>query len=391
MRRSPIYDPPEYREWRPDDRLGREYRDRIRRDANRARLVAGLGRERLLGLYLDLLITRFQDIQLKRWVRQGVLSKAWLGTGEEATTVGATAAMNPELDIVSPMIRNAGACHMMGMPLHATFAGYLGTTQSRSRGRDLHVGDVEAGVIPPISHMGSTVTIVAGAALAFRNRNEERVALGWVGDGAVRTAASHEGLRVASRLRVPAIFVIQNNQAALGTRVGDQDSERLRDLALGHGIPVADCDGNNVLDVFACAALARRRCVSGKGPLAIVARTFRMGGHATHDEREARELFDPETFREWGRRDPIGLYEQYLLGEGMPEEALMRIEHEALAGVDAAANKALDGQDPGPRPSSAAYAGFTQGDTLHALRRRLEGPIKMSDAGETANRPDGAE
>ena len=72
----------------------------------------------LLSLYRDLLRTRLHDIGLKRWVRTGVISKAWLGTGEEATTVGTVRALDPgHRDIVSPMIRNAGSLHMMGMPL----------------------------------------------------------------------------------------------------------------------------------------------------------------------------------------------------------------------------------------------------------------------------------
>ena len=70
------------------------YRTRIASDPERAALVGGLGREALLGLYRDLVVTRLQDIGLKRWVRQGVISKAWLGVGEEAVTVGCVAALN---------------------------------------------------------------------------------------------------------------------------------------------------------------------------------------------------------------------------------------------------------------------------------------------------------
>ena len=171
MKRYPAFDPPEYVSWAPDPELVAAYGQ----PSVRPRAAAGgpaLDEEALLLLYRDLLRTRLHDIGLKRWVRTGVISKAWLGTGEEAVTVGTVAALERGRDVVVPMIRNAGALHMMGMPLADLFRGYLATADSPSGGRDLHIGARELGVIQPISHMGTSVTIVAGAALAFRNRGE---------------------------------------------------------------------------------------------------------------------------------------------------------------------------------------------------------------------------
>ena len=266
MRRFPAYDPPEYVDWVPDPDLVAAYHQRLESDEDRATLVAGLDPAFLLGLYRDLLRTRLHDVALKRWVRTGVISKAWLGTGEEAVTVGSVAALEPGRDVVSPMIRNAGALHMMGMPLADMFRGYLATSDSPSRGRDFHIGDMGRGIIQPISHMGTSVTIVTGAALAFRYRGEARVALTWVGDGATRTGACHEGLSVAAAQKVPAVFVIQNNQVALGTRIDQHsmgDPARWPEM---YGIPARSCDGNNVLDVWACTSLAVRRCLRVGAP-----------------------------------------------------------------------------------------------------------------------------
>ena len=78
---------------------------------------------------------RLHDITLKRWVKQGVLSKAWLGTGEEAVTVGNVHALDRSCDLVAPMIRNAGACHEMGMPVVDMLREYLATEDSRARAR----------------------------------------------------------------------------------------------------------------------------------------------------------------------------------------------------------------------------------------------------------------
>ena len=371
VKRYRAFDPPEYHGWRPDPELVREYRQRIEHDHRRWALVQGLREAALLEIYRDLLLTRLQDIGLKRWVRQGVISKAWLGVGEEAVTVGCVAALDRSRDVVIPMIRNAGACHMMGLALEYGFTSYLGTANSPSGGRDFHYGDVGRGVIQPISHMGTSVTIAAGAALAFRNRGEDRVALTWTGDGATRTAACHEGLVSASRWGVPAIVVVQNNQVALGTRLGQHGAGRLKDLPAGYGIVGIECDGNNVLDVYAATAIARESCAEGRGPAIVVAETFRMGGHATHDEREARETFPAKLFEEWGRRDPVGLFEAYLADEGIPASVLTEIEAEATAAVEAAAERALAARGDRPAPEHAIFDGITEGGVLHPLANRL--------------------
>src|SRR5690606_23397324 len=186
-----------------------------------------------------------------------------------------------------------------------------------SRGRDLHIGDLGKGVIQPISHMGTSVAVVTGVALSFKNRGEPNVAMTWVGYGATKTAACHEALNVAAVLGVPAVFVVQNNQVALGTRLEEHGPGDIHQWPAMYGIDAWSCDGNNVLDVYAATRLAVARCRVGKGPAALVVDTFRMGGHATHDEREARDTFPAELFEHWGRRDPIGLFEAYLQQRGI--------------------------------------------------------------------------
>ena len=199
------------------------------------------------------------------------------------------------------------------------------------------------------------------------------MALTWTGDGATKTAACHEGLVFASRLAVPAIIVIQNNQVALGTRLDQHGAGRVEDIPAAHGIAALTCDGNNVLDVYAATALARERCVRGDGPAAVVAETFRMGGHATHDEREARETFADELFEHWGRRDPVGLFEAYLMEEGVPAAALEEVEAEATAAIEGAAERALASRGNRPEPEHALYEGFSEGGVLHGLEGRLAG------------------
>lgn len=373
MQRYPPYDPPEYIDWEADAGLVEAYRELIHQDEERAAVIAALGDDALLDLYRGLLRFRLHDIALKRWVRQGVLSKAWPGTGEEAVTVGAVHALDRDRDIVAPMIRNAGALHEMGMSLERMFHGHLASGDSPSGGHDLHFGDLEQGVLQPISYVGDMVPVITGIAMAFQRRSEQRVALTWIGDGATKTAAFHEGANLAAVQNVPAIFIIQNNQVALGTRLDQHQAGDLRDWPKTYGMAGGYADGNHVLDVYAAVRLAADRARSSGAPSMLVMDTFRMGGHATHDEKEARATFDAELFQAWGRRDPIGLFEEYLVAEEKASrDRLAEVEADVTAEVDAAAEAALAQREVRtPDPAAAEYEGISDGIRQPGLTRRL--------------------
>lgn len=354
MRRFPAFDPPEYIAWTPDADLSRAFRATTEADPARHAVIDGLSRDQHQGLYAGLLRARLHDIQLKRWVRTGVISKAWLGTGEEATTVGPVHALERGRDVVAPMIRNAAACCEWGIPIADMLRAYLGSADSPSGGRDLHIGDIGRGVLQPISHVADVVPVIAGMALTFKIRGEARVALTWIGDGSTKTGTAHEGTNFAAVQRVPAIFIVQNNQVALGTRVDQHHLPgTFADWAASYGISGGAFDGNNVLDAFAATRLAADRCRAGQGPVLLVADTFRMGGHATHDEREARETFPATLFEAWGRRDPVGLYEQYLKEDGWRDAELSEVEAAVTAEVELAAEEAARSREQMPAGETA--------------------------------------
>ena len=356
MKRYPAFDPPEYLSWSPDPALVKEYRERVVADPGRKKIIKRLGREELLTVYRRLLRARLHDIGLKRWVRQGVISKAWLGTGEEATTVGPVFALDPARDFVAPMIRNASACCDMGMPLSDMFRGYLATSNSPSRGRDVHIGSLTNHVISPISPVGTMVPVCLGVAMSAQLRKKPLVALTWVGDGSAKVGVTHEGLNFAAVRKAPLIVILQNNQVALGTRLAQHHlAESFGEWPQAYGVPGWSFDGNNVLDAYAATVLAVETCLNGEGPVLLVAETFRMGGHATHDEREARETFPVELFEQWGKRDPIGLYEEYLKAEGASAELLGKVEAEVEMEVEKAAEDALADKEKLPEPASALH------------------------------------
>jgi len=174
VKRFPAFDPPEYVDWKPDPALIRAFRATIESDPERASIVSALTPDSKLQLYRGLLRARLHDIELKRWVRTGVISKAWLGTGEEATTVGPVHALERGTDIVAPMIRNAAACCEMGMPIADMLRAYLATADSPSGGRDLHVGSFRHGVLQPISHVGDMVPVITGIALTLAEARAAR-------------------------------------------------------------------------------------------------------------------------------------------------------------------------------------------------------------------------
>ncbi len=209
------------------------------------------------------------------------------------------------------------------------------------RGRDLHAGDFARGVYPPISMVGSFVPVLAGVTYAMKRaatKGPTRVALTWVGDGASRTGEFHEGMSLAAPLGVPLVVVLQNNAVALGTRTETHLRGPLEAMAAAYGVPGLECEGNNVIDTCLTARRAVGACRAAKGPALVVATTFRMGSHATHDEAEARRLFSKEVFERWGRRDPIGVYEEWLaaverdLDARVAEDGAIREEPAAATG-----------------------------------------------------------
>jgi TPP-dependent pyruvate/acetoin dehydrogenase alpha subunit len=387
MKRYPMFDPPEYVNWEPVSAIIDEYEDTLRRDPEREKIVSELAENQLLGMYAGMLRFRLHDMTLKRWVKQGILSKAWLGTGEEAVTIGNVHALDRSIDKVGPMIRNAGACHEMGIPIADLLREYLATADSPGKGKDLHVGSMAHGVIAPVSQVGALTPVFAGIALAFKQRGERAIALTWIGDGATKTTAFHEGLNMAAVLHVPAVFVLQNNQIALGTPFNRHQAGPFTAWTKAYGVHGFSCDGNNVLDTYAATRLAVDLARTGRGPAIIFAETFRMGGHATHDEKEAREICPPEMFEYWGRRDPIGMYESYLERRGISQSMLNKVELEVLNEIDDAEKEALASRESRmPAPDTLMQEIYAGQDSAKPETSTAPGRPKAGNTRKTPSR-----
>ena len=224
-----------------------------------------------------------------------------------------------------------------------------------------------------------------GVALSFKMRREARVALTWIGDGSTKNGMFHEAMNFAAVQRLPLIVIIQNNQVALGTRLDQHNRGSFSNWPAAYGVEGGAYDGNNVLDAYAAVKLAADVCRADassdhsnrRGPFLLVAETFRMGGHATHDEREARETFDKKLFEYWGKRDPIGLFENHLIEGTLDLESGRRVrrspslrdrngavlkqaEERVTAEVELATEESLGSRRLPPSPESAGEGVYAE-------------------------------
>jgi pyruvate dehydrogenase E1 component alpha subunit len=186
-------------------------------------------------------------------------------------------------------------------------------------------------------------------AFAARYRGEDKVCLAFCGDGSTSRADFHEALSIASVQSLPNVFVIENNQYAYSTPLRlTSHSQNFSDKAKAYGIPGVTVDGTDVLAVHDAVAEAVTRARAGDGPSIVEGVTMRMHGHAEHDPADyvVKELYD-----EYGKKDPVELFENVLLKGGvLDDDAVKKTREDARQAAIAARRKAL--ADPMPDPSN---------------------------------------
>jgi 2-oxoisovalerate dehydrogenase E1 component len=287
--------------------------------------------ETLIHLYRQLLLPRMIEEKMLVLLRQGKISKWFSGIGQEAIAVGATLALQSD-EWIMPLHRNLGVFTGRGMPLHKLFQQWQGHKEGYSKGRErsFHFGSREHHICGMISHLGPQLALADGAALAHVLKQEPRIALAFSGDGGTSEGDFHEALNVAAVWDLPVIFIIENNGYGLSTPVRDQfRCEQLADKAKGYGMESVVIDGNNILAVHDTIRGVREYCLREKKPYLIECITFRMRGH---EEASGTKYVPKELMEEWGRKDPIKKYEQFLIAEGVLTEmevAAIRNEHKA--------------------------------------------------------------
>jgi len=288
-----------------------------------------------LRLYEAMLLTRLTEERLVKLFRQGkTLGSVYRSLGQEATACATAMALGPE-DVIAPLIRNLGSMFVRGVTPHEVFLQYLGRATSPSGGREHnnHFGSVERGIIAPTSMLGALIPVMAGVALSFRQKGQRRVAMTWIGDGGSSTGAFYEGLNFAVVQKLPLIVVGESNGYAFSTPPDRQMVGRMSQRS--QGAFTLTVDGNDAGAVFEAAAQARQRCLEGKGPVFLVCETFRMKGHAEHDDQR---YVDPELLAQWATKDPLPRFQAWMAHRGWQVDPSLtpRLEAKLLASAEAA-------------------------------------------------------
>src|SRR5687768_2652119 len=323
----------------------------------------GLDREDLFGMYRNMLLTRGIEERGHILYRQGKIPGSfYTGRGNEAGSVGVATAMGPE-DVGTPLHRDMGVHVTRGVEPWRIFAQYMARVDGPTKGKDgnVHMADARLGLIAMVSHLPAMLPVAVGAALAFRIREEKRVAVAWFGEGAAARGDTHEGMNFAGVRRLPVVFVCDNNQWAYSTPTHlEYACENLADRARTYGFDGVVVDGTDVLAVYREAKQAIEKAREGGGPTLVECLTLRMEGHAVHDDA----FYVPkEMFEEWAAYDPIERYRTWLLNHAdMSDDE----EGEITATVKRLLNDALDRADasPLPDPSSLVAGVFASQEDL---------------------------
>ncbi|MGH9457214.1 MAG: thiamine pyrophosphate-dependent dehydrogenase E1 component subunit alpha [Thermoanaerobaculia bacterium] len=307
-------------------------------------------------------LTRALEERIVALFRQSkVIGGIYRSLGQEGESVATAYALDfAKGDVVSPLIRNMGSILVAGYRPVEILRQYMAKGTSPCRGRDSHnhFADMKRGFIGPISMLGDMVPVMAGVTLAGRMQKKDMVGMVYIGDGGSSTGAFAEGINFAAVQKLPLVIVIEDNGWAYSTPVSKQTAAAtLADKAVGYGCWGETVDGNDVLATWDAARRAVDRARSGQGVTLLEVKTFRMKGHAEHDNQS---YVAPELIELWRAKDPIDRFETFLIESGTArrdelDEMQARIKRELDAAVEEAE------ASPMPLPEEAQY-GVYAGD-----------------------------
>ena len=303
----------------------------------------------LLSLYRQMLIIRQFEERVKSLFLEGIMP----GTihqyqGQEAVAVGVCSALKPD-DVITSTHRPHGHALAKGLTVESLMHELFGKSTGccGGKGGSMHVGDLEKGMVPAVAIVGGGLPIATGIALAFKMRKESRVAVAFMGDGAVNEGAFHEAVNMGAIWSLPVVYVIENNLYSASTPIFDMVRlKKLSDRAAGYGLPGVTVDGNDVLAVFETASATVRRARAGEGPTLLECMTYRITGHSRRDPCN----YQPEKERKEAlQEEPIRRFAGYLLSGGIIGQAgLDGIRAEVDAEIERAVESAIAAPDPKP-------------------------------------------
>jgi TPP-dependent pyruvate/acetoin dehydrogenase alpha subunit len=321
--------------------------------------AAGLSEDQGREILYLLKLCRYFDERMEALYRQGRLPGAiYSGRGQEGTHVGTAYALEPE-DSLFPTHRDLNAQFAKGVELKRVMAQFWGRIDGYTRGRDgnSHMGDwFGAKTFTVLSNLPNAYPPAAGAALAYKLKGQDQVALAICGDGATSNGRWHEAVNISAVHKLPVVWIINNNLWAYSTpNKLEAAIGALADRAGAYGIPGVRVDGGNVLEVYEAASEAIRRARSGEGPTVIESVSLRWRGHAGHDPAKYVPKAMLEEYMTF--HDPVKNFTELMTSEGVVDEKAVeeiqkRIEKEFDEGFEYAQNSPL------PDPSEATLGVF---------------------------------
>lgn len=266
----------------------------------------------VVDMYERMAVCRHYDeiaFKLQRSGRMGTYPQNW---GQEAAAIGPARAMNRETDWVVPCYRENAALFAMGLPMEKILLHWMGD----ERGNQIPDG---VNVLPISIPIGTHMLHAMGIAWAKKLRKEDGVVFTYFGDGATSEGDFHEAMNFATTLKVPCVFVCQNNSWAISVPREKQMANRtIAQRAVAYDAYGIRCDGNDVFATYKVAKEARERALEGRVTL-IEAVTYRLGDHTTADD--ARRYRDAGELESWKKRDPMLRLRKYLEARGLWDDA----------------------------------------------------------------------
>jgi 2-oxoisovalerate dehydrogenase E1 component len=282
-----------------------------------------ISKEELLALYEAIKLPRLIEDKMLSQLRLGMISKWFSSYGQEAISVGVGMAMEED-EFILPMHRNLGIFTSRNLDLKQLFLQFQGKKDGFTKGRDrsFHFGTKKHHVVGMISHLGPQLGIADGIALANKLEGSEKATIVFSGDGGASEGDFHEALNVATVWDLPVIFCIENNAWGLSTPSREQfRCKQFIDKAIGYGMPKEDAiqiDGNNILEVYSSVKEIAESIRKNPRPIILECMTFRVRGH---EEASGTKYYPEGMIDEWSKKDPVALYEQFLLEEKLITQA----------------------------------------------------------------------
>ena len=249
--------------------------------------------------------------------------------GQEAIAVGVCANLRTD-DYVTSTHRGHGHAIAKGIDLNGLMAEVFGkvTGICKGRGGSMHVADFSKGILGANGIVAAGTVIAAGAGLSIQTRQEDQVVICFFGDGGINKGTVHEAMNFCSVKKLPVVFVCENNQYAQFT--SRKVTTSVSDLSLrgaAYGMPAVSVDGNDLLKVVEVSKAAIADARAGTGPTLVVADTYRFGGHYVGDQQAYRSK---EEVAERRRRDPLLLFEDHLVQQGLADKEALESERESI-------------------------------------------------------------